>query len=114
MIIYMPKIVYSVRPLKNGERRATMKEAVDAGQVRFWGFHKVDNILLNKKYGKQNEKLSIEQLRGRIFGLQGLIKKIKKEIDKTENDYDVEKLEKKIKKLDKDRKMYIEMYKELQ
>src|SRR5689334_3955770 len=56
----MSKINYGFMPLKKNERRASMKEAVDAGQVRYWGLYKVDSRLLEARtQSKQSKKSNL-------------------------------------------------------
>jgi hypothetical protein len=61
----MSKIVYTVRPLKKGERYATMQEVVQNNKVGIFGLHKVDQKIIqytqNKKMAdKQQAKTKME------------------------------------------------------
>lgn len=69
------KIVYGVRPLKKGERYATMEEAAKKGQLRYWGIYKVDNIMKNIAINKGKK------------GKKKIIKPELKEIEKPKKKY---------------------------
>jgi hypothetical protein len=54
----MSKIVYTVRPLKKGERYATMQESVQNNKVGVFGLHKVDQKIIQYT---QNKKMADKQ-----------------------------------------------------
>ena len=69
------KVYFGVAKLPKGFRHPTMKEAVDASQVRYYGLHKIDNRLIaantKKPKGPSRDKLGNEmiKLRGRVKNL---------------------------------------------
>ena len=88
----MSELFYGVGPVPKGKRRANMKEAVMANQIRYFGLNKIDPILVasvNKlkkdanKRQKEKEKLMVK-----IASLLGKKKNITSKInythDKTE------------------------------
>lgn len=84
-------ISYGIMPLKKGQRRATMSEAVEARQVRYWGLKKVDRIQVEKIIRKKNKKKDDDTFRseqeqyarlsGRFFGMKNKIRKLDQEYD---------------------------------
>ena len=48
----MVKVVCGSAPLKKGERRGSMKECLDKGQVRYCGLNKVDSRMISKSKNK--------------------------------------------------------------
>lgn len=43
----MSKLNYGSRPLELGERRPTKQEAINKGQVRYWGLHPITEAQMN-------------------------------------------------------------------
>jgi hypothetical protein len=103
------KIVCSIAPLKNNERRGTAQECLEKGMVKYWGLHvvpkkeldKFNNISRSKKSkkskGKKEEELNI--VFKRKMSLQGRIKKLAEKI----------KYEKSTKKVKEFKEEYIEL-----
>lgn len=52
----MSKPYYGIKePLPKGRKRATMLEAKQNSQIRYWGIHKVDERILKKKYNTKKK-----------------------------------------------------------
>lgn len=78
-------VYYGSKPLKKNQRRPSMKEAVEAGQVAWFGVHKVDPRMIethasNKKKGISKDKY-LEKVMTRR-GAMARIKKIEEEMSK--------------------------------
>jgi hypothetical protein len=75
------KINYGIGELRKGEKRSTMKQAIEKNKVSFWGLKQIDKRLLTKM--KQEDKNSRPQVIKRMYKLKrqltDLLKK-KKEI----------------------------------
>ena len=81
----MSKINCGIGELKKGERRGTMKECADKGQVRYYGLKKIDSRILNASKKINKNLKSRNQLLKKIMSLKAKIlsykKKIKEEKD---------------------------------
>lgn len=102
----MSKIVYTVRPLKKGERYCTMDEAVQKNKVGVYGKYKVDQKIIQhtqKKNEKDLSKLSDEEYSIRFGMLMGKRYRLTRDLNNPSYS-DEQKLEakKNIEKLDKE------------
>jgi hypothetical protein len=74
----MSKICCGIGDLKKGERRGTMKECVEKGQVKYYGLKKIDSITL-KKLTAVKKKPSKTNKNGKLLNRMVLLDcKIKK------------------------------------
>lgn len=71
------KIWYRLPPVPEGHRLASMKEAMDANKIYYWGHSKVDSKLLENKL----PKISKNELIIKMAGLKGKLTRVKREID---------------------------------
>jgi len=89
------KIVYSYRDLKEGERRPTMKEAVDKKQIRYYGVNKIDKIQLDKLLGKTKVKVfTYAEAIGKLRAIETKYKKLKARYDTAKKIQDEAKIKK--------------------
>jgi hypothetical protein len=89
----MSKIVYSNRPLRKGERRATMKEAVDANRICYWGTHKVDPRIIGNKQMKVKER---RKLASQVSSCKKRLVTLENKVSNAKNQKSKEKLEDKL------------------
>ena len=104
----MTDIYYGVGPIPKGKRRATMKEAAIAGQIRFWGSNKADNKILSlkkaekaKEEGKQNIMLDIAKYGGKKKYLTSKIQYEKDADKKKEYEKELKQVHRKLDELNK-------------
>jgi hypothetical protein len=71
-------IYFGILELPKGKRRPSMKEAIDASQVRYFGINKIDKVIVEAKAKKelQNSKKEKEELFTKIAAISGKIKKL--------------------------------------
>jgi hypothetical protein len=81
----MSKLYYGIKEVPTGFRRGSMKEALDAKQVRYYGLKKIDNVLIQhqEKQNEEHKKIEKELLKlaGEKGTLSARIKKLKILID---------------------------------
>lgn len=116
----MSNIYYGAGPIPKNKVKATMKQAVDAHQVRMYGLYKVDPIILRtvkhvvKNYEEQKMDLLKEvfKLKGRLTRIEDDIEALPEgsdKIDKLKREYvetseQIKSLSLKIKKLEPEKK----------
>jgi len=106
----MSKINCGINDLKKGERRGTMKECADKGQIRYYGLKKIDKRTLEKSTSDKKSKLSRGALLKKLTILRVKMKTLKNKIKFEKNKDIKEKLTVKIKKIYKDYKDTKENY----
>jgi len=92
----MSKIVYSNRPLKKGERRATMKEAVDKNRICYWGTNVADPEMIEKKKEEVKERRKIGR---QVSSCPKRLVNLEKRISNAKTEKTKEKLEEKLNEL---------------
>lgn len=101
----MSKIYCSIGKVPKGKRLGSMKECIQANQIRYYGVKKIDPKLLkssmgstgstgSKKKGDRRTQVILE-----ISKLKGKMKKIQNDMAATKKDADKEKLKKDYNKL---------------
>jgi IMP dehydrogenase/GMP reductase len=109
------KVYYGVLPLKKNQRYGSMKEAVDANQVRYFGLKKIDPLIVNNS--KKNKKAVAERkeskllLGEKIVQITGKLNKLAKSIPTLKTKLDVIHTKAEIDKLDKEKKELMKQYK---
>ena len=73
------KIVYGMNDLRANEKRATMGEAIDKNQVRFWGIKQIDKRLLEKKKKDKKDKNTRPQVIKQMYTYRRQLTKLLKE-----------------------------------
>jgi hypothetical protein len=81
------KLYYGLLPVPKGYKLASMKEAVDAKKVYYWGVAKVDTKVL----GTDNKESKL-QIISKMSSLRGRLDRIKKDIGISKNAEDAKKL----------------------
>ena len=108
-------IYYGPLDVPKGKRRPTMKEAVEANQVRYYGINKVDNILVhakgNEKKIRKDDKKKLEKAEESYISNAVKLKKIKDKIVQTKSTAEKNDLVEDEKKLLKDKMMITELIK---
>lgn len=104
----MSKPFYGVRPLKKNERYASMTEAANAHQIRYWGVKKADKIVTAPKK-KDKTKITLSQAVGMVAGLKTRAKNIIKSIGIAEKKEDAKRVEELKKEYEEVRKRFVEM-----
>jgi hypothetical protein len=74
------KIYFGTGPLPKGYRRPTMKESVDASQVRFYGLHKIDSRLISNVGKRKPASQNRDKLGHRMIVLRGRVKNLRSKI----------------------------------
>lgn len=106
----MSKINCGIGELKKGERRGTMKECADKGQVRYYGLKKIDSRILKASKKVNKELKSRNQLLKKIMSLKAKILGYKKKIKNEDNKNKKEILKNKTRNLLKEYKEYKILY----
>lgn len=99
---------YGVKEVPEGKKRANMKEAKEAGQIRYWGAKRADPKLINSTSEKSDQtaqkKKKILALQTAIVKLTGRLKKLtdslpyaKSEVEKKPILTDISKLQTEVK-----------------
>ena len=78
------KVYCGVNDIPPRHRMGDMKECADAGQIRYYGLHKVDKLVLKSslKVSEKEEK----NLRVKLAGLKGTTKRLIEELKKAKTD----------------------------
>lgn len=106
----MSKINCGIGELKKGERRGTMKECADKGQVRYYGLKKIDSRILNASKKVNKNLKSRNQLLKKIMSLKAKILSYKKKIKEEKDTNKKEVLKNKTRKIMKEYKEYKILY----
>lgn len=77
----MSDIYCSIGKIPTGKKLGSMKECADLGQIRYYGLKKVDPKLLENIRLSKTKKESKKNLRLKLIGLRGRVKKIKSQIE---------------------------------
>lgn len=107
------RIYYGAKDIiPNGfTRRANMREAIAAGQVRYFGVKTVDSRLIdNHEKTKKTKVNKVKELKA-YARVNGLIKKLKGDIQYKKKQEDKDKAKKELSKVLEDRKKIIERLK---
>ena len=107
----MKKVMYGVRPLKDGERRPTKKESIAAGQVRYHGLHKIDKDMIGSVSKKDVLSTLKQSELMKEIALNGALLRNNKRALKSKNEDVVKQAEKDIKKLERKIDKYRKEYK---
>ena len=69
------RLYYGIGDVPKGYRRATMAEAVSAGQVRYYGIKKIDSRTIEAGTAEKKRKISRMALLKKFAGLNGSIRR---------------------------------------
>jgi hypothetical protein len=110
----MSKINCGIGELKKGERRGTMKECAEKGQVRYYGLKKIDSRILKASKKVNKGMRSRNQLLKKIMSLKARILAYKKKIKEEDNINKKDVLKNKTRNLLKEYKEYKLLYDKLE
>lgn len=100
----MSKIYYGIDKLKKGYKLGSMRESIEAGQVRYFGLRKIDPRLIEAIQTGRIQPQTREKILERLFILEPKIKKIKKSLEIEEDCNKIKIMEKELKTLIKEAK----------
>ena len=110
----MSKINCGIHKLKKGERRGTMKECAEKGQVRYYGLKKIDSRMLESVKKSKTINTSRNAVVKKMLNLKNKIKNNKKKIMEEKNKDIKEKLKNKTRDLMKEYQKYKKIFDKLE
>jgi hypothetical protein len=76
-------------PIPKGFRLGSMKECLDKGQVRYYGIKKIDNKVIEAANKKPETEADLQV---KAAGFRGKLTKLKRDLDKTDNPAEKQKI----------------------
>lgn len=78
-----------IDPIPKGFRLGSMKECLDKGQVRYYGLKKIDNKVIEAANKKPETEADLQV---KAAGFRGKLTKLKRDLDKTNNSAERQKI----------------------
>ena len=110
----MSKINCGIHKLKKGERRGTMKECAEKGQVRYYGLKKIDSRVLDNVKNSKTKDNSRKAIVKKMINYKTKIKNYKSKIVNEKNKDKKEKLKNKTRDLMKEYQKYKKIFDKLE
>ena len=90
----MADIYCGISNIPKGQRRGSMKDCAEKGQVRYYGVKKIDSKILEASKDPKNKPNTRNKLLKKFAGLNGEIKKLSGDVQYKKNDKDRKEAEK--------------------
>ena len=90
-----------------GRRRANVKEALEANQIRYYGVKKIDKRIVTKAQQKDQDKQTIRDLQNKKIRLMARIKRIIKDIKAEKDIQKKDKMKNQVRALAKEHDEYV-------
>jgi len=114
----MPTSYCGIGKLPKGQKKGSMKDCVEKGQIRLYGLFKIDPKLLevDTKEKKENKVKTYtkKELINKISSINGELTSKKRTVEFSKDKKEVSDAKKKVKELEAERKKFLEYYKKVE
>lgn len=100
-------LYYGAYNVPKDKKRATMKEAIEANQIRYYGVKKIDQRTIEKSREKQKNQETIRDLQNKKIRLMAKIKRMIKEIKAEKDINKKDKMKDEVRALAKEHDQYV-------